>query len=56
MMDDDDLMHYDRLKRQVKWFLENPGYGVLSASMIVIHSNGDIWGPYYEPPQNRLAF
>ena len=55
-MDDDDVMHPQRLEKQVAEFLSDPGLAVASVSMVDIDSKGSVVGPHPAPSGNAEWF
>lgn len=55
-MDDDDVMHPERLERQVAEFLKDPGLAVVSVSMVEIDLKGAEVQPHPSPSNNTEWF
>lgn len=54
-MDADDLMHPERLERQLKFLIENPNYDLVSTGLVSINNNNKVYG-YRSPSSLDVDF
>ncbi len=56
IVEDDDIIHPERIQKQVEVFLSTEGVGVLSTGMVLINEKGEIGQTYIGPPPNKEIF